>query len=146
LNLRKLTTTAIVFLALSLTSCGTARRAGKDLFLGIGTPVLMLYGGGTDAAATAQEVEAGLGGSAATEFFATVVSFPFHAIKHGFYGLVHAADFFLFPIYGLAELHPYGPDIEPLDYYTGTWFDRSDDETGTGTDAETGEPLVEPIR
>lgn len=140
MNLRKITTIAIVFLALSLSSCGTVRRAGKDLFLGIGTPVLMIYGGGTDAAATAGEVKDGLGGSAATEFLATVFSFPFHAIKHGFYGLVHVGDFFLFPIYGVAELHPYGPEIEPLDYYTGTWFDKNeDDDGGSGTDAESGE-------
>lgn len=139
MNLRQITTTATVFLALTLASCGTFRRAGKDLVLGVGTPVLMLYGGGTDAAASANETKEGLGGSAATEFLTTVVSFPFHAIKHGFYGLVHAGDFFLFPIYGLAELHPYGPDIEPLDYYTGTWFDKAEDGEKSGTDAETGE-------
>ena len=139
MNLRKFSTIAIVFLALILASCGTFRRAGKDLVLGVGTPVLMLYGGGTDAAASASEVKGGLGGSAATEFFTTVISFPFQALKHGFYGVIHIGDFFLFPIYGLAELHPYGPDIEPLDYYNGTWFDVDEDAQNSGTDAESGE-------
>jgi hypothetical protein len=140
LNLRTITTTAIFALLLTFTSCGTVNRAAKDVVLGVGTPVLMLYGGGTDAVATAGEVKGGLGGSAATEFFATVFSFPFHAIKHGFYGLIHVGDFFLFPVYGLAEMHPYGPEIEPLDFYTGTWFDSDPNaEAASGTDAETGE-------
>ena len=140
MNLRKFSTIAIVFLALGLASCGSIRRAGKDLFLGAGTPLLMLYGGGTDAAATGAEVNSGMGGSSTTELVATVVSFPFHAIKHGFYGLVHVGDFLIAPIYILADIHPYGPEIEPLDYYTGTWFDK--DPAGakkSGTDAETGE-------
>lgn len=140
MNLRTITTTAIFTLVLVLTSCGTVRRAAKDVFLGVGTPVLMLYGGATDSVATASDVKGGLGGAAATEFVATVVSFPFHAIKHGFYGLIHVGDFFLFPVYGFAELHPYGPEVEPLDYYTGTWFDKDSDGTDdSGTDAESGE-------
>ena len=115
-------------------------RAAKDVVLGVGTPILMLYGGGTDAVATSDEVKSGLGGSSVTQFFATVLSFPFHAIKHGFQGVIHLGDFCLFPIYGAAELHPYGPEIEPLDFYTGTWFDKAPESgTDSGTDAETGE-------
>ena len=141
MSLRKFTTTATVFLALTLAGCGTFRRAGKDLVLGVGTPVLMLYGGGTDAATSATAVKDGMEGSAATEALTTAISFPFHAIKHGFYGLIHAGDFLLFPIYGLAELHPYGPEIKPLDDYTGTWFAEDEDyePAPSGTDAETGE-------
>jgi hypothetical protein len=140
-NLRKITCSAILLLALGLASCGPVRRASKDLVFALGTPVMMLYGGGTDAAASAEEVRAGLDGGAATEVIALIPAFIIHAIKHGLYGVVHAVDFFLFPIYGLAELHPYGPEIEPLDYYTGTWFDKADD-GATATDAESGEAVT----
>lgn len=137
MNLRKTTLAALVLTALALTSCGTGRRAGKDLFIAVTSPAMWFYGGGTDGYTHAQEVRQGLGAGAATE----VVVFPFtfvgHAIKHAFYGLVHAGDFILTPLYGLAELHPYGPEIEPLDIYTGTFFDESDE--ASGTDAESGE-------
>ncbi|MFO1051262.1 MAG: hypothetical protein U1F36_03480 [Planctomycetota bacterium] len=124
MNLRKLTIPAIL-LALSLTSCGTARRAGKDLFITAITPVNMIYGGGTDAVSTAEGVRTGVNGGAPTEVLAMVPAFVYHAVKHGIYGIIHAVDFCLFPVYGAADLHPYGPEIQPLDYYTGTWFDET---------------------
>lgn len=137
MNLRKTTLAALVLIAVALSSCGTGRRAGKDLFIAVTSPAMVFYGGGTDGYTAAQEVRAGLGAGAVTE----VIVFPFtflgHAIKHGFYGLVHAGDFILTPLYGLAELHPYGPEIEPIDIYTGTFFDHAED--GSGTDAESGE-------
>jgi len=139
LNLRKLTTPAILLLALSLTSCGTTRRAGKDLFITAFTPVNMLYGGGTDAVSSANGVRDGLGGGTTVEVIATIPAFAYHSIKHGLYGVLHAVDFCLFPIYGVADIHPYGPEIEPLDYYTGTWFDKDEDQDDDGVDADSGE-------
>lgn len=136
MNLRKLTIPAIL-LALTLASCGTARRAGKDLFIAVATPLNMIYGGGTDAVATADGVRSGLEGGVPTQVLATIPAFFYHAIKHGILGVVHAVDFVLFPVYGVAELHPYGPEVEPLDYYTGTWFDTDGDDSGV--DADSGE-------
>ena len=40
---------------------------------------------------------------------------------------------------GAAELHPYGPEIMPLDFYQGTVFDTWAKKGKKGTDAETGE-------
>lgn len=134
MNLRKLTIPAIL-LALTLTSCGTARRAGKDLFIAVATPVTMLYGGGTDAVSTAEGVRDGLDGGTPTQVLATIPAFVYHAVKHGVYGVIHAVDFVLFPVYGVADLHPYGPEVEPLDYYTGTWFDERGDDSGVDSDS-----------
>lgn len=134
MNLRKLTIPAIL-VALTLTSCGTVRRAGKDLFITAATPLTMLYGGGTDAVSTADGVREGLGGGPPTEVLATIPAFVYHALKHGVYGVIHAVDFCLFPVYGVADLHPYGPEIEPLDYYNGTWFDKSKDDDGVDSDS-----------
>lgn len=139
MNLRNTTLIAFVLLALSLSSCGSLRRAGKDLTMAVATPVMMLYGGGTDAMDDAMSTRAGIEGGAATEVLTGILLFPIHALKHGFYGLVHAVDFFLLPIYGAADLHPYGPEIEPLNYYTGTWFDDDGSSDDSGTDAESGE-------
>ncbi len=137
MNLRKITFTAVALLALGLSSCGTARRAGKDVFIALSTPVNLIYGGSTDGVSTAKEVRAGLDGGAVTEFLVFPIAFFGHAIKHTFYGFLHAGDFILTPLYGAAELHPYGPEIEPIDIYTGTWFDENGN--ASGTDAESGE-------
>lgn len=134
---RKITLSALLFLAVTLASCGSMRRLGKDLTIGATTPVWMLYGGGTDAVSTAREVRAGLGGGAATEVITMIPAFVLQAIKHGIYGVVHIADAALFPAYAVADIHPYGPEIEPLDIYTGTWFDREDGDSGT--DPQSGE-------
>ncbi len=106
------------------------------------SPVTMLYGASTDAFTTATDAREGLSGGAFTEVVTGTVTFPFHLIKHGVYSMVHAADIFLFPIYGLADLHPYGPEIEPLGFYSGTWFDKDPgegEEAASSTDAESGE-------
>lgn len=138
MNARKLTfLTLVAFLGLSLASCGTARRAGKDLSVSVLSPGIILYGGGVDGFTSAQEVREGLGGGVFTEVLTLPPAFVVHAVKHTFICAAHAVDFVLSPIYGVAELHPYGPEVEPLDYYTGTIFDK---EAGSsGTDAQSGE-------
>lgn len=130
---------SFALLALGLSSCGTMCRAGKDLGVVVTSPALVLYAASTDAASTAQEVRKGLDGGPAAEVISFVPAFFFHGLKHVFYVFVHAGDFFLTPVWGLAELHPYGPEIKPLDYYKNTWFDR---EPGAGkgkTDSHSGE-------
>lgn len=133
-NARKALISVFALAAMTLTSCGTIKRAGKDIFLGAATPVLMLYGGATDGMATSQNVREGMGSGGTVQ----VISFPFtffyHAIEHGIYGLTHLVDLPLCAVYGPAELLPGGPKIEPLDIYQGTWFDSS-----SSTDAESGE-------
>ena len=134
-------------LALPLASCGTLNRAGKDLMLGIGTPVLIVYGGATDGYTSAKSVREGMDSGAAVEVLAFPFTFLYHAFEHGIYGIIHIIDFPLCLFYGAAELHPYGPEIEPLDFYDGTWFDKwSDDHQArkkkAGTDAESGAPAT----
>lgn len=138
MNSRKLPVAFVLFLAVGLASCGTMRRAGKDLGVVVLSPAIALYGGGTDGVAEARNIREGLGGSTFTEVLVLPPAFVYHTLKHVVYAAIHAVDFALFPAYGLAELHPYGPEIEPLDYYTGTIFDEDPDEK-SGTDAESGE-------
>lgn len=127
-------------LALPLASCGTLNRAGKDLFLGVGTPILMVYGGATDGYTSAKSVRTGMDSGAAVEVLAFPFTFAYHAIEHGVYGIVHIIDFPLCLFYGAAELHPAGPEIMPLDFYQGTWFDKwAAKGKKKGTDAESGE-------
>jgi hypothetical protein len=144
LNLRRLTSLlAIALLLTVVTSCGTIRRAGKDLGVVVASPVLILYGGGTDALATSHDVREGLDGNGITEATAFVPAFLFHTVKHAVWVVVHALDFLMFPFYGLGELHPYGDEVKPLDIYTGTIFDKESDERRPGaTDPGSGE-LVE---
>ncbi|MEO6593881.1 MAG: hypothetical protein ABIP94_03915 [Planctomycetota bacterium] len=139
MNARKALIAVSVLSTVALTSCGTVRRAGKDLFLGIGTPVLAIYGGSTDGVVSAKSVRSGLDSGPAVEVLAFPFTFAYHAFEHTIYGIVHLLDFFAFPFYGLAELAPNGPKITPLDFYTGTWFDRPSDRSGT--DAQTGEQI-----
>ena len=54
-------------MALTFTSCGTFKRAGKDIFLGASTPVLMLYGGATDGLTTAKSIREGMGSGGAVQ-------------------------------------------------------------------------------
>ena len=138
MNLRKTTFLAVAFLALALTSCGTVRRAGKDLGVVALSPVIVPYGGFTDGFTSAQEVAEGLGGGGATQVLALPFTASYQVVKHFVWTVIHAVDFFAFPIYGAADLHPHGPEIEPLDYYTGTIFD--DPNWGrSGTDPESGD-------
>jgi predicted small secreted protein len=140
-NARNALLSVSALMATTLASCGTLNRAGKDLMLGIGTPVLMVYGGATDGVTSAQNVRTGLDSGSPVEVLAFPFTFLYHAIEHGIYGVVHIVDFFAFPLYGAAELHPYGPEIMPLDIYQGTFFDTWAEEhrQRRGTDAESGE-------
>jgi predicted small secreted protein len=139
-NARKAILSVSALLATTLASCGTINRAGKDIFLGVGTPVLMVYGGATDGYTSAQNVRTGLGSGGAVEVLAFPFTFCYHALEHGIYGIVHIIDLPMCLFYGPAELHPSGPDIKPLDIYQGTWFDSWAGTTKkSGTDAESGE-------
>jgi predicted small secreted protein len=123
-NARTALLSVSALLATTLASCGTLNRAGKDIMLGVGTPVLMIYGGATDGATSAQNVREGLGSGSAVEVLAFPFTFAYHALEHGIYGIVHLVDLPLCLFYGAAEAHPYGPEIKPLDIYQGTWFDK----------------------
>ncbi len=138
---RKALLSVSALLAVTLPSCGTLNRAGKDLVLGVGTPVLMIYGGATDGYTSAKTVRTGLDSGAAVEVLAFPFTFFYHAIEHGIYGFIHLIDLPLCLFYGAAELHPYGPEIKPLDFYQGTWFDTWAEKHSRGTDAESGEML-----
>jgi hypothetical protein len=139
-NARKALLSLAALMAVSLASCGTFCRAGKDLFLGVGTPVLMVYGGATDGHEAAVGVRKGLGSGSMMEVVAFPFTFAYYAFEHGLYGCIHIIDFFFFPFYGLAELHPNGPEIKPLDFYHGTWFDKWA-QSDKGTDAESGQSM-----
>ncbi|MCA8966917.1 MAG: hypothetical protein H6838_19985 [Planctomycetes bacterium] len=128
---------ALSLLATTLVSCGTARRFGKDVMLGVGTPVLMVYGGATDGYTSARNVREGMGSSAVVEVLAFPFTFTYNAIKHGIYGIIHVIDAPLCLFYGAAELHPQGPEIQPLDFYQGTFFDKK----ASSTDAQSGESM-----
>ncbi|MBX3461603.1 MAG: hypothetical protein KF830_00390 [Planctomycetes bacterium] len=136
MNVRHALLSLSALAATTLASCGTLNRAGKDLMLGVGTPVLMVYGGATDGYTSAKSARTGLESGPVIEVLAFPFTFLFHAIEHGVYGIIHLIDFPLCLFYGAAELHPYGPDIKPLDFYQGTWFDSW---AKSGTDAESGE-------
>ena len=143
MNARKALLSLSVLAATTLTSCGTLNRAGKDVFIGVCTPLLMVYGGATDGYESAKSVRTGLDSGAAVEVLSFPFTFAYHAFEHFIYGVVHIVDFPLCLFYGAAELHPYGPEIKPLDFYHGTWFDKwaeKNDEKKSGTDAESGQP------
>ena len=139
MHVRKALLSVFALLALTFTSCGTFKRAGKDIFIGASTPVLMLYGGATDGLTTAKSIREGMGSGGAVQVIALPFTFFYHALEHGIYGLVHVADLPMCVLYGAAELHPYGPEVMPLDIYQGTWFDGAEDSAAAGTDAESGE-------
>ena len=139
MNARQALLSVFALAALTLTSCGTLNRAGKDLMLGVGTPVLMVYGGATDGLQTAQSVQDGLGSSGAVQVAAFPFTFAYHAFEHGIYGFAHIVDLPLCVLYGPAELAPFGPEVMPLDIYQGTWFDSWAADSKQGTDPESGE-------
>ena len=87
----------------------------------------------------ATEIAEGHGGGSGVEFVAMPFTVASHLLKHLFYVGHHFVDVFAFPVYAAADLHPYGPEIQPLDYYSGTPFDRPAGKSGT--DAETGESI-----
>jgi predicted small secreted protein len=137
-NARTALISVFALAAMTLTSCGTLNRAGKDIMLGVATPVLMVYGGATDGLTTSQNVREGMGSGAAVQVAAFPFTFFYHAIEHGIYGFAHLVDLPFCVFYGPAELNPAGPEVMPLDIYQGTWFD-SWAGSGASTDAESGE-------
>jgi len=139
MNLRKIVVVSAVLLSLVLTSCGSTRRVSKDVSMVAMSPLVVPYGGFTDGYVAATELAAGLDGGSATEFMAMPFTVSYHLLKHLFYAGHHFVDIFAFPVYGAAELHPKGPEIQPLDYYSGTIFDEVPE--ASGTDAETGESV-----
>lgn len=143
MNARKALLPVTALLALTATSCGTANRFGKDLMLGVGTPVLMLYGGATDGVATSQDVREGLNSGGAVQVLFLPFTFAYHAVEHFVYGVIHLVDLPMCVLYGAAELCQFGPEIKPLDIYQGTIFDDWAAKR-YGTDAESGEPMPAP--
>ncbi len=136
---RKALLSIFALLTVTFASCGTFNRAGKDIMLGVGTPVLVVYGGATDGMTSSQSVREGMGSGAAVQVAAFPFTFAYHALEHAIYGFAHIVDLPLCVFYGAAELHPYGPEVMPLDIYDGTWFDTWAAESRVGTDAESGE-------
>ena len=138
-NARKALISVFALAAMTLTSCGTMNRAGKDIMLGVATPALMIYGGATDGLQTSQNIRTGLGSGAAVQVLSFPFTFGYHAFEHGVYGLTHLVDLPMCVLYGAAELYPEGPEVMPLDIYQGTWFDSPAGHTYSSTDAESGE-------
>ncbi len=142
MNLRTASLPVLVLLLLTLASCGTTRRAGKDVGVTVLSPVIALYGGSVDGLQAAEGVRDGWQSGPFIGVLVAPFTFTFHTAKHLVYCGVHAVDFFMFPFYGMAELYPDGPGIVPLDYYTGTPFDQAgDSEVRSGTDPSSGESL-----
>ncbi|MEZ5965566.1 MAG: hypothetical protein R3F56_17155 [Planctomycetota bacterium] len=141
MNLRKASLSTFALLALSLTSCDSFRRAGKDLTVAVLSPGIILYGAATDAVGTTEQAREALGGGSVMQTITLPFAFLWRGVVHTVYCGAHAVDFFLLPVYGLADLHPYGPEIKPLDFYQGTWFDKDTDMESSATDAQSGETV-----
>ena len=112
----------------SSTSCGTVRRAAKDALITVGSPVVILYGAGTDGAADARNIQKGLEAGDGVSVLAFPFTFLYRAVDHGLSCLLHAGDLLVSPIYGIAELggHP-DTEIKPLMIYKGTWLDEEEE-------------------
>ena len=128
--------------AVLVSSCGTARRATKDAWIGVTGIVLVPMAAGGDAYRASVDVREGYQG----ESWSQVVAFPFAYIwnfgKHLLYWAVHVVDLPLNILYGISEVSSYGPEIEPIDYYQNTWVDAWHERATkkkSGTDAESGE-------
>ncbi|MFY9345192.1 MAG: hypothetical protein WAT39_22070 [Planctomycetota bacterium] len=122
----------------SLSACGTAKRFGKDAFIVVGCPVIIPYAAANDAVESSMSIGKGLGGGAAVEVITLPFTFFYHTIEHSLYTVVHALDGCCFPLYGCAEISPFGPEIKPLDFYNGTWFDKEPASTDAMSGAPTG--------
>ena len=140
MNLRKAVLSASALLTLSLASCDSFRRAGKDLTVAVLSPAIVLYGAATDAVGTTEQAREALGGGSVMQTVTLPFAFLWRGVIHTLYCGAHAVDFFFLPIYGLADLHPNGPEIKPLDFYQGTWFDR-DPNAPSSTDMQSGEEV-----
>ena len=139
MNARKALLAVTLTLTATLTSCGSLRRAGKDAFVGITSPFLIVYGGATDGFDSARSVRTGLDSGSAMEVLAFPFTFFYHAIEHSSYCGIHVLDLPFTPLYALTELPPASTPVQPLDFYQGTWFDV--EPSGSGTDATSGESL-----
>ena len=130
---------ALTAVLLSLNSCGTLRRAGKDLYILGASPVLIPMAAASDAYSTSVEVRKGYGGDSWSE----VLAFPFmwlwHVTKHTIYVGAHVVDLpVTLVLTSWSELSEYGPEIEPLDYYHIPGFDKELTDKSS-TDAESGD-------
>jgi hypothetical protein len=141
LNARKATLAVAALLAVALASCGTARRAGKDLFIGVLSAPLILYGASTDGYESSVGVREGLDSGSAMQVLSFPFTFLYHAFEHTLYWSIHVIDLPLCVFYGLSELPPDSEPVRPLDFYQGTWFDKEEDRRPSGTDATSGESL-----
>ncbi len=139
MNARNALLAVTLTLSATLVSCGSARRAGKDLFVGAASPVLVVYGGATDGFDSARSVRSGLDSGSAVEVLAFPFTFFYHSIEHAIYCAIHILDLPLTPLYALTELPPASSPVQPLDFYQGTWFDE--EPKGSGTDATSGETV-----
>jgi predicted small secreted protein len=138
LSLRK-AALALSLSALSLASCDSMRRVGKDITITALSPAVILYGAATDAVGTTQQAREALGGGSVMQTVTLPFAFLWRGVVHTLYCGAHFCDIFLLPIYGVADLHPYGPEIKPLDFYNGTWFDQKGDQDRSAMDAQSGE-------
>jgi hypothetical protein len=125
LNARNALLAVTLTLTATLASCGSLRRAGKDAFVAVASPVLVVYGGATDGYESARAVRTGLDSGSAVEVLAFPFTFFYHGIEHAIYCGIHLLDLPLTPLYALTELPPASVPIEPLDFYQGTWFDEA---------------------
>lgn len=113
----------LAVLPLSLNSCGTMIRLGKDVGIVLVSPILIPMAGGSDAVNAAREVRKGYGGGGFTEIIAMPFMFGWHSLKHTFYVGAHALDTLMTPWLALTELSAGGPEIVNLDFYGNTPFD-----------------------
>lgn len=120
----------------SLSACGTARRFGKDVSVVCASPLLIPYCAANDAVVSSDNIGQGLGGGVVMSTLTMPFTFGYHVLEHGLYVGIHGLDACLVLLYGWADLSPHGPEIEPLDFYTGTIFDKK---AKKSTDAESGE-------
>lgn len=115
------------------------RRAGKDIFIGVASIPLIVYGGATDGYASAQGVRSGMQAGSVMEVISFPFTFLYHAVKHTIYWGIHVVDLPFCAVYWMVEVNPYGSEIKPLDFYQGTIFDEKPKKSGT--DAESGESV-----
>ena len=150
---------SVLTAAMLTTSCGSLRRLGKDVFIVGTSPLIVLYGAATDGWGDSESFfknydpdnrkrmplpQIGFADPLILlhhelpvdpvnwplAILAFPVTFLLNAVKHTYYCARYAFDIVAFPAFGLAELHPNGPVVEPLDIYSGTIFDidkRDDD-------------------
>ncbi|MEZ5988837.1 MAG: hypothetical protein R3F30_06885 [Planctomycetota bacterium] len=118
--------------------CNSTKRFGKDAFITVTSPFVILYGASTDTMSDVTNIQAGLDASPWVQPFFFPFAFLWRTVDHTFSCAFHAIDMVAYPFYGLAELNDFGPEIKPLDIYRGTIFDDMVGEE-PAADAETGE-------